>query len=149
MSAPLDGPVDQVVRHLLDRAQIEDVVRTYAASVDLGDFDRLVDVFHHDVTTDYGPVASHRGRDELIRWLSSHTAQLKYQHHLVVPYLIEIAGDGASCLVYLVSHQRTADDAVRMMNSRYTLSFVRVPGARLGWQINHLRLEIGIDETRP
>lgn len=143
------GAIAAQVGWLVDRAGVSDLVNDYASSIDLGQVERLDEVFTTDVVATYTGFEPIRGRAEVISWITSRAADLVFQHHAVRPQRIELDGDRGQVLVHLVSHQLRADGQIRFMASRYDLSVVRATGTRHGWQVERLDLLVGIDERRP
>lgn len=135
------------VRRLTDRAELQDLVFAYAAACDRRDEAAWRAMFTADIRAKYGKDDWLDGVDTLITWLLRATAPTTWGHHLINPYTIEVDGDQAQVLAYLISHQVfDADlDAATMMTSRYQLVCRR---GDAGWQIARLELTVGWYEVR-
>jgi hypothetical protein len=133
---------------LVDRLDIQDTLTTYASSIDDGDFDTVRTVFADDATALYDKDSGLlTGGDEIVVWLKAATADLDWQHHMISVYGVEIDGDEATALIYLLSHQtvRGVPDQTRMMTSKYRNRLRRVEGR---WRISALDLQVGWYEQR-
>lgn len=136
------------LQRLVDRLAIQDTLTTYASAIDVGDFATLRTVFTDDATAlydrDSGPLV---GGDTILTWVETATAPLGWQHHMISVYGVEIEGDEATALIYLLSHQTMSDapDQIRMMTSKYR-NRLRREGDR--WRICALELEVGWYEER-
>ncbi|MGC9667597.1 nuclear transport factor 2 family protein [Planosporangium sp. 12N6] len=134
---------------LVDEQQIRHVMTDYAAFIDARDFDRLRSVFADDVVVDY-----HNGRtvvtgaDAVVGYIIENTAHLAWQHHNVSPYRIDVTGDTAEGLAYLISHQVIRDDPshVLMMAAHYRTTFTRAADR---WRISHMVHTIKLSNFLP
>lgn len=135
------------VRRLSDRADLQDLVFAYANACDRRDEAAWRRIFTADARAKYGKDDWLTGGEAILAWLQQATAPALWSHHLINPYTIEVDGDHAKVLAYLVSHQvfETDLDAATMMTSRYQLACRR--GA-VGWQIECLELTVGWYEVR-
>jgi hypothetical protein len=143
------------MQRLVDRIDIQDLLTRYAASCDAKDYATLRALFTSDAKARYDHVHSRfgaeavwiEGGDNIVDWIEGQVRDLDWQHHMVSVYSVDIDGDEASALVYLISHQtKTATpDVVLMMTSRYTNSLRRIDGR---WRIAGLDLQVGWSETR-
>lgn len=136
------------LQRLVDRLDIQDTLTTYAASIDDGDFDTLRTVFADDASALYDKDSGLlRGGDEIVAWVKHATADLDWQHHMISVYGVEIDGDEAKALVYLLSHQTVVGvpNQTRMMTSKYRNQLRRVDGR---WRISKLDLRVGWYEQR-
>jgi ketosteroid isomerase-like protein len=139
---------EATLQRLVDRLAIQDTMTTYAASIDEGDYATLRTVFADDATAVYDKDSDLlRGADEILAWLKDATADLDWQHHMISVYGVEIDGDEATALIYLLSHQTVvgAPHQTPMMTSKYRNRLRRV-GDR--WRISDLRLQVGWYEQR-
>jgi hypothetical protein len=139
---------DELAR-LIDDLQIRRVVTDYAALIDAREWDRLRDVFDPDVEVNYhnGRTVV-RGAETVVDYVRTNTAHLAWQHHMVSPYAIDIDGDSATGLVYLVSHQQLSDDTshVLSMAAKYAVTLTRRPE---GWCLSGLVHTIDIATFLP
>lgn len=139
---------EATLQRLVDRLDIQDALTTYASAIDEGDFATLRTVFADDATAVYDKDSDLlRGGDEIVAWVEDATADLDWQHHMISVYGVEIDGDEATALIYLLSHQTVqgSPHQTRMMTSRYR-NRLRRDGGR--WRISDLRLQVGWYEER-
>lgn len=135
------------VRRLTDRADLQDMVFRYATACDRRDEQAWRGIFAPDARAKYGRDDWLAGADDIVAWLLQATAPTTWGHHLVNPYAVDVRGDEADVLTYLVSHQVFEGDldAAAMMTSRYQLHCRRTDA---GWQIAELVLTVGWYEVR-
>ncbi len=135
------------VRHLAARADLQDLVFRYATACDHSDVATLQGIFAPDARAKYGKDEPLVGAEDIVTWLAAATRPTVWGHHFINPYAVDVRGDRADVLAYLLSHQVfEADlDAVTMMTSRYQLQCVRTAS---GWQITQLDLTVGWFEVR-
>ncbi len=136
------------LQRLVDRLDIHDTITTYAAAIDAGDFATVRAVFADDATARYDVDSGLlQGGDAIVEWLKGATADLDWQHHMVSIYGVEIDGDEATALIYLLSHQTVigVPHETRMMTSKYRNVLRRIDGR---WRISVLDLEVGWYEQR-
>lgn len=135
------------VQRLSDRAALQDLVFAYANACDRRDEAAWRRIFTTDARAKYGKDDWLEGSEAILAWLVQATTPTVWGHHLINPYTLEVAGDEAHVLAYLLSHQIfDADlDAATMMTSRYSLTCRRSPS---GWQISRLELTVGWYEVR-
>ncbi len=89
------APVDDQLRTLLDRLEIDDLLTRYATAVDLRDWALLDSVFTEDAVLDYRSAGGIRGGfDEVRRWLAEVLPLFDVTQHLVVNRAVEIDPDG-------------------------------------------------------
>jgi hypothetical protein len=139
---------EATVQRLVDRLDIQDTLTRYAATIDAGEFDDLRTCFTDDARARYGVETEWlEGGDTILAWLREATADLDWQHHLVSVYGVDIVGDQATVLMYLLSHQTVigVPNETRMMTSKYRNTLRRSDGR---WQISQLDLEVGWYEER-
>ena len=141
--------MDEATLHrLVDRLDIQDTLTRYATTIDAGDFGGLRTCFTDDARARYGAESEWlEGGDAIIAWIKDATADLDWQHHLVSVYGVDIEGDQASVLMYLLSHQTVigVPHETRMMTSKYRNQLRRTDE---GWQMTVLDLEVGWYEER-
>jgi hypothetical protein len=138
----------QQLQRLVDRLDIQDLITTYATTIDIRELDTVRTCFADDARARYGQTEEWLvGGDTIVAWIDGATKDLAWQHHLISMYGVEIDGDDASALVYLLSHQQVAGttDETRMMTSRYHNKLRRIEGR---WKIQVLDLEVGYYEER-
>ena len=141
--------MDEVIlQRLVDRLDIEDVLTRYPATIDVKDFAGLRPLLTDDARARYGVGEPWmEGGDTIAAWIEGAVEDLDWQHHMVSVYEVQVDGDEAKALVYLLSHQTVTavPDQVRMMTSRYRYRLRRTAGA---WRISELDLEVGWYEER-
>ena len=124
---------DPDVRHLLDRAEIEDLVTTFAIALDRRDFDLVRSCFAPDAGEHAESLIASL-REELEPWRRS--------THLLGNQRVEIDGDRASVETYAyVNYQRDGERAATHWSDgarRYLDDLVRVEGR---WRIARRRIE--------
>jgi SnoaL-like domain len=139
---------DAIVQRLVDRLDIEDTLTRYATTIDAGEFDGLRTCFTDDARARYGAESEWlEGGDAIVAWIKGATEDLDWQHHMVSVYGVDIEGDAATALMYLLSHQTVigVPDETRMMTSKYRNTLRRTGG---GWRMSELDLEVGWYEER-
>jgi ketosteroid isomerase-like protein len=143
------GSVDEAtLQRLVDRLDIQDTLTMYATASDAKDFANLRACFTDDARARYGVESDWlEGGDEIVAWLEGAFAPLDWGHHLVSVYGVDLDGDQATALMYLLSHQTVSGtpDEVLSMTAKYRNTLRRSSG---GWQISQLDLEIGWFEQR-
>jgi ketosteroid isomerase-like protein len=139
---------EATLQRLVDRLDIQDTMTMYATASDAKDFVRLRACFTDDARARYGVESEWLvGGDQIVAWLGGAFAPLDWGHHLVSVYGVDIEGDQATALMYLLSHQTVsgAPDEVLSMTAKYR-NTLRRSGGR--WQIAQLDLEVGWFEAR-
>jgi len=139
---------EATLQRLMDRLDIQDALTMYATASDAKDFDRLRACFTDDARARYGVESEWlEGGDGIVAWLQSQFTPLDWGHHMVSVYDVDIAGDQATALMYLLSHQTVSGspDEVLSMSAKYRNTLRR---SENGWQIAQLDLEIGWFEAR-
>jgi uncharacterized protein (TIGR02246 family) len=124
---------------LVDRAQISDLVITYARLADTADWDGIAALFTEDglVTTPVG--RPFRGR-EFARYSGPFMARFAATHHMISNIAVAIDGDHATSHSYLQAVHRTRDNdlgAHADIGGWYEHTFVRDAG---GWRIASMKL---------
>jgi len=148
MAASVASTDAATLQRLVDRLDIQDTLTKYAATIDVKDFVGLRTCFADDATAIYDVDSDLlQGADEILAWLADAIAQLDWQHHMISIYGVDIDGDEATALIYLLSHQTVigVPNETRMMTSRYHNKLSRRDGR---WLISDLRLEVGWYEER-
>jgi len=139
--------IERVLRDLLDRQQIEDILYRYASTIDYKDYATLRSLFVDDAVGQYGDLPPIHGADEIVRWIDEATQDRAWQHHKLTVYRVDVDGDDAKALTYHTSHQKTVDDpdTVIVIVARYHDVLRRVDGT---WKIASKVMEIGSMEER-
>jgi 3-phenylpropionate/cinnamic acid dioxygenase small subunit len=152
----------EILRELLDRAQIQDVLYTYARSVDTNDFERMSRCFTDDATWDYGPEAGPvvTGSKAIEKFAAKaysdapvEDGDVKIRHglaasHHVSNILIQFDGpDSARSEAYVHTfHQMLNDDAPGLVWGRWHDQFRRTAD---GWKICARKMLLAGKENYP
>lgn len=126
--------MEPAIRHLLDRAEIHDLMVRYAVAVDRRDEDAIAACFVPDAWSEYGGRVLGHGVDRIL----DHIRPIRHFHatsHYVVSVLAQVEGDTASAETYCISHLVGHDDDdahVRTRGIRYLDELVRTDD---GWRI--------------
>ena len=87
--------MDQALRRLADRFEIDDVLSRYATAVDTRDWDLLDQVFAPDAHLDYRSAGGVAGPYPEVRaWLAEVLPIFTWTQHLVVNRTVELGPDG-------------------------------------------------------
>src|SRR5215204_4814304 len=90
-----------VVRRLLDRQEIVDLLLRYASTIDAKDHVTLRSLFTDDVRGQYGEATVIQGADELLQWIDDTTRTATWQHHMLHVYHVHFVSDTeATTLTY-------------------------------------------------
>lgn len=133
----------QRLEALADDLDVRRVITDYAALIDAREFTRLRDVFAEEAVVDY-----HNGRsivsgaDRLVEYIRENTAHLAWQHHFVSVYGVDVDGDDATALAYLISHQviEAEPTHVLMMAARYEFGLRRDDRWRIASIVHTIQL---------
>lgn len=86
-----------VTQDVLDRLEIESVLRRYAWALDAREFDRLDDVFTHDASLDYTTAGGIKGSyGEVKAWLARVLPHFAAYQHLISNVEVTVSGDTAT-----------------------------------------------------
>ncbi len=129
--------VERMTR-VVDDMEIRRAITDYATLVDAREWKRLAAIFADDIVVEY-----HNGRTTVTgatavaEYVEANTSHVSWQHHMVSPYGVDVDGDTATALAYLVSHQQIRGDDAEflMMAADYTLELAR---RERGWVITHM-----------
>ena len=98
---------EATLQRLVDRLDIQDTLTRYASDDRRGGLRRpSARCFADDATRTlrHGQRVL-EGGDAIVAWMKDATADLDWQHHMVSVYGVDIDGDEATALIYLLSHQ--------------------------------------------
>src|SRR5690606_30061960 len=88
---------DPKLQYVLDRIEIEDVLRRYATAMDTGEMELFDDIFTEDAVCDYtqsgGPKTSY---PELRDWLVEGMKRFTHWQHLLSNLVVTVDGDRAT-----------------------------------------------------
>jgi len=145
-----------MLRVLLDRQEIQDVIARYALGqdrhqgADSGVLDDWHEVFTSDAVTDYSaagaPVGSYSALFEWMRGNGEVPGRMSgfsnWQHMLSLP-LIAIDGDRAQARTdYLATHRGRADQGANFHYNASGAFHDALVRTQKGWRIQHRRLEV-------
>lgn len=130
-----EDPMDPATRHLLDRAEIHDLMVRYAVAIDQYDEDAIAACFVPDAWSEYGGTVLGHGVGRILNHIRP-IQQFHATSHYVVSVLAEVDGNTARgetyCISHLVGHDDDADH-VRTRGIRYLDKLVRTQD---GWRIS-------------
>lgn len=139
------GP-EAALDRLLARQAVEEVLYRYASSIDSQDYETLRTLFTRDATARYGARDWMSGGDRIVDWIIENSQHQRWQHHQLNVYHVDLAGDAATALTYVTSHQVGDDpDRVSHIVSRYRDELRRTDGE---WRIARKEMEVGWREVR-
>jgi ketosteroid isomerase-like protein len=133
--------MDPVLRELVDRQQISDLIHGYCRMLDMNHPEEVADLFTEDCVTDYGigkggPI---RGRAALEKAVGRAMADFSATHHHLSNISLRFEDDGSVRGVsYIYAwHRRSGDEPDQHLWGEYHDRFVRTPD---GWRIAERRL---------
>jgi hypothetical protein len=132
--------VDETVRALADRAEIDDLLTRYTYAVDARQFERLDAVFTEDAHLDYTATGGIAGPfREVQRWLAEALAAATHMQHLLGQREVELDGDTARVRAYFWNPMRFAppegEPVVLHLGGVYEHDLVRTDA---GWRSRRL-----------
>jgi len=110
MLMPTDDvtPIDDQLRHLLDKEAIREVILLYCRGVDRADVSLLSSAYHPDASDDHG------GTTFIGEGIAPGILQLvgetRVCQHQITNYLIDLQGDNAGCETYFSAWQTIERD---------------------------------------
>jgi hypothetical protein len=145
MSATTSDTLD--LRALQDRFDVTDVLYKYAKSIDSFDREGLRSTLADDIHAQYGNLDPVDGGDALTEWIGGATSSIVWQHHHLSVFTVEVEGDSARALSYLISHQVFEGnlEEVKYLAARYHDELKRTAE---GWKISRRVGEFLWAETR-
>ena len=130
---------DPLLRELLDKQAITEVIHLYCRGIDRVDCDMLRGLFHRDSTHKHGAFSG-RSHD-FIELAVEQVSKLRSTTHQIGNVLIRLDGDTAYTEAYYFVHHRVpapsglpADDEDYLAHGRYIDRFERRDGI---WKISH------------
>ena len=131
-----------VLRSLVDRQEIGDLLTRYAMALDAHDWDLLRTCFVPDGVADYGTHdAACEGIGAIVETCRQALGGLDASQHLLGNHVIEVDGDTARATCYLHAQHylvSPSGDNTFVVAGTYRDRLVRTPD---GWRIEHRRLE--------
>jgi hypothetical protein len=136
--------IDAVLRRLQvleDERAILNTLYRYAHCIDYGLQDEWVDLFTEDgVYHRRGPNIRHEGREELRKFIPTHThAPQRYHKHVMVEPIITLNGDEATVVSYWTRLDDGPDGPYLLGFGRYHDRLVRCPDGR--WRFKERAIE--------
>lgn len=124
------------LQHLLDRAEIIDLITAYTRAVDAGDYERLGQVFTADAEMDYSSVGGPVGPPaEVVPWIAAGLRGFLRVQHVVGQVDVAIDVDRATATAYftnpMVAPDRNGGERVVQCGGYYHHDLVRTPD---GWR---------------
>lgn len=137
--------IENAVRRMSDRQEIEDVLIRYAESLDGRDWEGLRKCFMPDAVADYGALSGGGGRnegvDEIVATCSTALSGLDASQHLLGNFRIQSDHDRAtaSCAMHAQHFMVSPIGGnTYVVAGTYHDELIRTPD---GWRITHRRLE--------
>jgi hypothetical protein len=130
--------MDEQLRYLLDRREIDDLLTRYATTIDARQWDGLDSVFTPDAHLDYRSAGGIQGTfPEVRQWLSEVLPLFTWTQHLVVNRAVEIDGDGGTARSRSIFHNPNGmvvdgEPWLFVVGGCYHDRLVRLPA---GWRI--------------
>lgn len=127
------------LQQLSDRIEIEDLLTTYAASVDTKDWDRFCGVFTADAQIDYTEAGGPKlGPREMADWLENALGQFPTTQHLISNIEWVVSGDTATVKAMFHNPMVMPDKSTWFVGGWYHHELVRTDA---GWRSRQLREE--------
>ena len=121
-----------------DRDQVQELLITYFACVDAGDFDGLGDCFVSDAEATYNSNVC-TGRDAIVGLTKHRTVALDAMQHYVTNFVVDIDGDTARMTAHILAqHVRynTPGGDAYLVGGRYNVEARRIGGK---WKIARIK----------
>lgn len=131
---------------LTDRANITDHVLKYATGIDQHQWDLYRSIFADEVMLDFsswsGDPASKMSADAWVAGVRATLEPFDATQHVLTNFVINLAGDSATCTCYMVAHHHLVVDGDRNMHSigGYYVHGLKRKGD--GWLIHNTRLNV-------
>lgn len=126
---------------LFDKNEIENIVATFARSLDRTDETLLRSVLHPDATLDFGPGMFQGTGSDYVHWVLGVLQGVKSSHHFLGQTRSEIEGCAALVETYFQAHFRVDKSIGRedvFMGGRYLDRMEKRPSSAAGvWKIVH------------
>jgi SnoaL-like protein len=126
---------DSSIQYLADRQAIADLLATYCERLDEYDIDGVGKVFTDDGAMDQGPGRGGpiRGPAQIVAGMKKRQALFRRTHHQLGQSKVEIEGDCARALTYVIAWHLTWEEKVLIARLRYRDELVRISGGQ--WRI--------------
>ncbi len=141
---------DARIHLLLDRADISQVLHSYATAIDTRDWDLLATCFTEDLEADFRDFGGRevvKGRDVWLEIIKGTIQGLDATHHLTANHVHQIDGDTATLTAYLQALHRldtARSDPEYTVGGYYTCEMVRTDreAANGGWRMRRYALNV-------
>lgn len=133
------------IQLLLDRADISQVIHTYATAIDSRDWELLATCFTEDLEADFRSFGGRevvKGRDTWVAAIKSTIQGLDATQHLTANHVITVDGDTATLVAYLQAVHRldsARSDPEYTIGGYYTCDMVRTAQ---GWRMRRYALSV-------
>jgi uncharacterized protein (TIGR02246 family) len=127
-----------LIRDLVDRAAIQDVVTGYAAALDSKDWAALGSLFTEDAIWEYEAGGERLiGPDTIVARVAATLERLQATQHFCGNHSVRIDGDQASHTCYFQAQHIRHDGETYLGAGRYTDDLRRTPD---GWRLTRRKL---------
>ena len=144
------GTTDPLLRELLDREAIRDVLNRYCRAVDRLDAEMLRSTYFEDAFDDHGPFKGLR--DDFVEWIIPflRAEYLTTSHHLTTQ-VIEVDGDLASAESYVFLVQDRMSEGGRLRSTAHGRYVDRMERRNGEWRIarRHVVTDSGSTSDAP
>jgi ketosteroid isomerase-like protein len=136
---------DAKIQLLLDRADISQVLHSYATAIDTRDWDLLATCFTEDLEADFRDFGGRevvKGRDAWLEIIKGTIQGLDATQHLTANHVHQIDGDTATLTAYLQALHRldtARSDPEYTIGGYYTCEMVRTND---GWRMRRYTLNV-------
>ena len=139
MSSTIGNPAALSDEQLRDRIAITDVVNSMGTLADLGQYDRLQQLFTDEVTVDYtslfpGEVQNISSEQLMTQWQST-LPGFDATQHMITNHQIEVNGDEATAVAYVRAAHKLGD-AMWVVGGYYVDELVRTDE---GWKLQAIQ----------
>jgi hypothetical protein len=143
----MDNDLEQFVRDLRDRQEIEGLSRRYAMGIDMRDWElyrsAFADAMRVDFTSWSGGSAREVSGDDWVAGVRAGLSGFQATQHMIVPYTVELTGpDTARSVAYMYAQHFLPNDKGDnwlMIGGHYTNTAVRTPA---GWRFDTVTLTV-------
>lgn len=141
--------VEQSTQQVVAESAIKELRSQYATYIDDSEWEEFATLFTEDATVDFGRHEPLEGREEILRFARETIDQLyNYSLHTALMPRIDVDGDTATGLWYLVVFYQRPDGTEGTVTGRYSDKYRRVDGE---WKFEHITnvLEYDTGEGSP
>ena len=128
--------MDERIRAIEDRLEIEDLLSTYARMVDFREWDRMDRVFTKDATIDYTSTGGQAGPyRETLEWLDRALEPWPLNLHFISNVQIELDGDRAHSSCYFNAPMGRVEGEAQLVITNAGLYHDDLVRTDAGWRI--------------